>query len=81
MHMHGGHPWQWYQPVTKANANGGHGGHHLHRPGDQAVIDKKAEIIYVATMVTACCNLVKKGGGSRHVAGKYHDILPQTHTE
>ena len=32
-------------------------------------------------MVTACCNLVKKGGGSGHVAGKYHDILPQTHAE
>ena len=38
MHMHGGHQWDWYQPITKADENGGHGGCHLHSPGDRAVI-------------------------------------------
>ena len=32
-------------------------------------------------MVTACCNLVKKGGSGGRVAHKYHDILPQTHAK
>ena len=32
-------------------------------------------------MATTCCNLVKKGGGSGHVAHKYHNILPKTHAE
>ena len=31
----------------------------------------KAEIAYAATMTTTCCNLVKNGGGSGHVARKY----------
>ena len=25
MRIHGEHPWHWYQPVTKADENGGHG--------------------------------------------------------
>ena len=28
-------------------------------------------------MATACCNLVKKGGGGRHVARRYHNIYLQ----
>ena len=28
----------------------------------------------MAAMVTACCNLMKIGGGGGHVAHKYHDI-------
>ena len=43
MCLRGGHPWHWYKPVTKANANGGHGGHHLHRPGDRAVIGLESQ--------------------------------------
>ena len=38
MHMRGGHPGHWYQPVARANANGGHGGCHLHSPRERAVI-------------------------------------------
>ena len=60
MHMHGGHQWHWYQPITKADENGGHGGCHLHSPGSQAVIGLESQTAYAATMATACCNLVKK---------------------
>ena len=28
----GGHPWYWYQSITRADANGGCGGCHLHDP-------------------------------------------------
>ena len=28
-------------------------------------------------MVTACCDLEKNGGGSGHVADKYHDIYKE----
>ena len=38
MHMRSGCQWDWYQPFTKVDANGGHGGHHLHGPGDRVVI-------------------------------------------
>ena len=38
MHMHGGCQWDWYQPITKADANGGPGGCHLHRRGSRAAI-------------------------------------------
>ena len=43
MHMHGRHQWDWYQPVTKADENGGHGGCYLHSPGDWAVIGLESQ--------------------------------------
>ena len=73
MCMHGGHQWDWYQPVIKADANGGYGGRHLHRHGNRAVIGL-AKIMYAAAIATAYCNLAKKGGGNEHVAHMYHDI-------
>ena len=36
--MCGGCQYYWYQPIAKANTNGGPGGHHLHGPWDRAVI-------------------------------------------
>ena len=38
MRMRGGHLGHWYQPIARANANGGHGGCHLHNLREWAVI-------------------------------------------
>ena len=43
MHMRDRRQWDWYQPVAKADANGDHGGHHLHGPRDRAVIGLESQ--------------------------------------
>ena len=51
MCMHGGHPGYWYQSVTKANANGDHGGAAICM--DQGMDCNWVKVIYAATMATA----------------------------
>ena len=70
--------WDWYQPVAKADANGDHGGHHLHGPRDQAVIGLESQNGVCCCHAMVCCNLAKKDGGGGHVACRYHDISVNT---
>ena len=41
--MCGRHQWDWYQPITRADENAGHGGHNLHGTGDRAVIGLESQ--------------------------------------
>ena len=78
MHMRGWQPWHWYQPVTKADANGSHGGRHLHRFWDRALIGLESRnnlCGHYGDRVLQFCK--KRWGGGDRVAHKYHDIWLQ----